>query len=404
MYDGRSRKPVNRVGNQTSLQHPFIMKNIKLFALFLLQILATFQLAAQNGIEYNGVLHTAYGNAQLNLNGNNLDINNLMGPGDYVDIALGGSSCADFCNEPFAMNPGSSFQLSSVSQPGGQEISGMRLRDAGNGNKIFEVGSNFPFSQIHLKAYLNGNIVYDQICQPNLNGNSTDRFPWLPVALYVLDNISGHYTSGTTTTTTTTHPDGTKTTTTTTTSGSWGCDWGGSIVAPGGGGGNNGGGQNEEECSPGYPAANIQILCDGSTITADYLVAELEQAPGAPPVPNGNTLRMSGNGLPNVTLTNEHFCGPNQAMVQQPGVTVSNSPNPFAEQTVINYELPSDDVISLVVYDMRGNVVQTLVNNVLQAKGKHQETMDADQLQNGLYYYTLYTGKKAVTQKMVCIR
>jgi flagellar hook assembly protein FlgD len=78
----------------------------------------------------------------------------------------------------------------------------------------------------------------------------------------------------------------------------------------------------------------------------------------------------------------------------------ANSPNPFSQTSTINYSLLQESVVSLVVYNQLGQVVQTLVNSVVGA-GPHQALFDGSQLPAGTYYYTLKAGNFVQTQSMV---
>jgi len=77
----------------------------------------------------------------------------------------------------------------------------------------------------------------------------------------------------------------------------------------------------------------------------------------------------------------------------------ANTPNPFTNNTTINYSLPQESVVSLVVYNQLGQVVQTLVNATVGA-GEQQAVFDGSQLPAGVYYYTLKAGNFVQTQSM----
>jgi len=77
----------------------------------------------------------------------------------------------------------------------------------------------------------------------------------------------------------------------------------------------------------------------------------------------------------------------------------ANTPNPFTGSTMINYSLPQESVVSLVVYNQLGQVVQTLVNGTVGA-GVQQVPFDGSQLPAGVYYYTLKAGNFVQTQSM----
>jgi len=81
-----------------------------------------------------------------------------------------------------------------------------------------------------------------------------------------------------------------------------------------------------------------------------------------------------------------------------------NYPNPFNPTTIINYELPNASNVKLIVYDVLGREVETLVNKT-QHPGKHSVTFDASGLASGVYYYKIKTGTNyEQTRKMLLIR
>ncbi len=75
-----------------------------------------------------------------------------------------------------------------------------------------------------------------------------------------------------------------------------------------------------------------------------------------------------------------------------------NYPNPFNPSTVINYELNSISGVDLKVYDILGNEVETLVNELKQP-GIHTVTFNGSSYPSGVYYYRLdvRTSKGAVS-------
>ncbi len=80
-----------------------------------------------------------------------------------------------------------------------------------------------------------------------------------------------------------------------------------------------------------------------------------------------------------------------------------NYPNPFNPTTIIGYDVPRRSLVSLVVYDVLGRRIETLVNGQKQA-GHYQVTFDADNLPSGVYFYTLRTGNSIVTKKLTLIK
>jgi len=65
-----------------------------------------------------------------------------------------------------------------------------------------------------------------------------------------------------------------------------------------------------------------------------------------------------------------------------------NYPNPFNPVTTINYSLPVDSKVKLVVYNSLGQEVALLVDNVKTA-GMHNAIFNAAHLSSGVYFYSL---------------
>lgn len=81
-------------------------------------------------------------------------------------------------------------------------------------------------------------------------------------------------------------------------------------------------------------------------------------------------------------------------------VLEQNVPNPFAEQTTINYSLPDNTVkAQMLFYNAQGKLIQS---TELTQKGKGTLNVFASDLSNGIYTYTLVVdGKIIETKKMV---
>ena len=82
-----------------------------------------------------------------------------------------------------------------------------------------------------------------------------------------------------------------------------------------------------------------------------------------------------------------------------------NYPNPFNPTTSIQYAVVSNQFVSLKVYDILGNVVATLVNDVKSA-GSYKVEFDPGKLglSSGIYIYKLATNGFVSTKKMVMLK
>ncbi|NIW44144.1 MAG: DUF5110 domain-containing protein, partial [Gammaproteobacteria bacterium] len=80
-----------------------------------------------------------------------------------------------------------------------------------------------------------------------------------------------------------------------------------------------------------------------------------------------------------------------------------NYPNPFNPSTTIEFELPRAAQVSLVVYNILGEEVETMVSERLNS-GIHRYTWEATDFPSGLYIYRLKAGKSVQSRKMVLLR
>ncbi len=80
-----------------------------------------------------------------------------------------------------------------------------------------------------------------------------------------------------------------------------------------------------------------------------------------------------------------------------------NYPNPFNPTTLIIYQLPMNSHVTLIVFDVLGREVQTLVNE-RQSVGTHYITLNATDLSSGVYFYRLEAGLYHDTEKLLLLR
>jgi len=80
-----------------------------------------------------------------------------------------------------------------------------------------------------------------------------------------------------------------------------------------------------------------------------------------------------------------------------------NYPNPFNPVTVIEYSVPKSGHISLKIYDVLGNEVETLADGVVKA-GRYNLSYDASRLSSGVYFYRLQADGFIDTKKMILVK
>ena len=80
-----------------------------------------------------------------------------------------------------------------------------------------------------------------------------------------------------------------------------------------------------------------------------------------------------------------------------------NYPNPFNPRTVVSSQLPAASDVKLVVFDLLGGVVATLVDQRRPA-GIYRDVFDGTGLASGVYYYRLHAGDFVQTRMLCLIR
>ncbi len=63
-----------------------------------------------------------------------------------------------------------------------------------------------------------------------------------------------------------------------------------------------------------------------------------------------------------------------------------NYPNPFNPTTKIAYDLPKDSKVKLVIYDILGREMKTLVNNEFRSAGKYITEFNGSNMASGIYF------------------
>lgn len=82
-----------------------------------------------------------------------------------------------------------------------------------------------------------------------------------------------------------------------------------------------------------------------------------------------------------------------------------NFPNPFNPETHLNFSLPVKQNVTLAIYDIIGNEIIELVNEVLPP-GVHEYSFNAAKygLSSGIYLYRLIAGETSIVKKMTYLK
>jgi len=132
-----------------------------------------------------------------------------------------------------------------------------------------------------------------------------------------------------------------------------------------------------------------------------------------------HTVEMqNGNGSISVSIEDELEIDPNDwILMQDPEIIVGindlsfsefenqlmqNYPNPFSENTVIEFYLSKPQHAKVCIYDQLGNRIFTLTNKV-HMKGKHQISFNKGKLSDGVYYYRLISDEGIISKKLQVI-
>lgn len=80
-----------------------------------------------------------------------------------------------------------------------------------------------------------------------------------------------------------------------------------------------------------------------------------------------------------------------------------NYPNPFNPVTKIGYEIPVEGLVKILVYDMSGRQVATLLNETI-TPGYYTVEFNASSMASGVYFYRLITSQSTITKRMVLVK
>ncbi|MBK8983576.1 MAG: T9SS type A sorting domain-containing protein [Ignavibacteria bacterium] len=81
-----------------------------------------------------------------------------------------------------------------------------------------------------------------------------------------------------------------------------------------------------------------------------------------------------------------------------------NYPNPFNPITKIRYSIPQSDLVKISVYNIKGQLIKTLVNE-FKNKSTFEIEFRSNDLSSGVYYYRLIINDVVTdTKRMVVFK
>ena len=85
-----------------------------------------------------------------------------------------------------------------------------------------------------------------------------------------------------------------------------------------------------------------------------------------------------------------------------------NYPNPFNPITTLRYDVPEDAFVNIRVFDMSGNAVKTLVNEIISSGFKSVQwnatNNQGQPVSAGVYLYSIEAGEFRQTKKMILLK
>ena len=105
--------------------------------------------------------------------------------------------------------------------------------------------------------------------------------------------------------------------------------------------------------------------------------------------------------LDEITMVEAQVIGINNA--ENAVVVTDNYPNPVKNITTFSYQVNKNVNVNVDVYDLSGRLVMSLPQGN-QTSGVHNVKINAENLPNGSYFFTVTAGENKTTKKMVVVK
>lgn len=128
---------------------------------------------------------------------------------------------------------------------------------------------------------------------------------------------------------------------------------------------------------------------------------------------NGNLINMKTtgtykftiNGIDSMQITSSVITGISEPSPVVPSkfALSQNYPNPFNPSTLISFDIPKQAIVKLVVYDILGRIVKTLVDE-MKSPGNYKVRFDASMITSGVYFYRITADNFTDSKKLLLIK
>jgi hypothetical protein len=80
-----------------------------------------------------------------------------------------------------------------------------------------------------------------------------------------------------------------------------------------------------------------------------------------------------------------------------------NFPNPFNARTIIKFQIQKEGFVKLIIYDIRGREVESIVNESLKPE-TYYRSFDGSNFSSGVYFYRIQAGDFSDTKKLILLK
>jgi len=117
----------------------------------------------------------------------------------------------------------------------------------------------------------------------------------------------------------------------------------------------------------------------------------------SPPLYTLHTLQIAQLDQQVYVEDDKDYLLPNDLIITQ------NYPNPFNSTTFISYYLPKSDIVNISVFNIKGELIETLINKQ-NTKGWHTVIWKAETVSTGVYFYKIITNEYTYVRKCLVIK